>query len=74
MSKQIIENGMTSSKDTEGNSWLVLFILAVIYILSPIDFIPDFIPIIGLLDDIGIGGGLLGASFKQLLNVANEKN
>lgn len=74
MSKQIIENGMTSSKDTEGNSWLVLFILAVIYILSPIDFIPDFIPIIGLLDDIGVGGGLLGASFQQLLNVANEKN
>jgi len=74
MSKQIIENGMTSSKDTEGNSWLVLFILAVVYILSPIDFIPDFIPIIGLLDDIGIGGGLLGASFQKLLNVVNEKN
>ena len=74
MSKQIIEKGIISSKDAEGNSWLVLFILAVVYILSPIDFIPDFIPIIGLLDDIGMGGGLLGASFQKLLNVVNEKN
>ncbi|MGM0598976.1 MAG: YkvA family protein [Candidatus Rifleibacteriota bacterium] len=33
---------------------IVLFILAVIYILSPIDFIPDAIPVIGWFDDITV--------------------
>jgi uncharacterized membrane protein YkvA (DUF1232 family) len=28
-----------------------LFGIAIAYALSPIDFIPDFIPVIGLLDD-----------------------
>jgi uncharacterized membrane protein YkvA (DUF1232 family) len=29
-------------------------VLAVVYIIWPIDLIPDFVPIIGWLDDIGI--------------------
>ena len=31
---------------------LVYLIIAVIYFLSPIDFVPDFIPLVGWLDDI----------------------
>ena len=28
------------------------FLLAVIYLLSPIDLVPDFIPVVGYLDDL----------------------
>lgn len=67
MPQQTIETEIVNEKSNRGNYWLAFFILAVAYILSPIDLVPDFIPIIGWLDDIGIGGGLLGASFQQLL-------
>lgn len=63
----------------EGYALSVFSILVgVIYFLSPLDFIPDVVPTIGLLDDIsiGLGGILLGIrswmnSRKKSL-VANE--
>jgi uncharacterized membrane protein YkvA (DUF1232 family) len=33
---------------------LVLFIFTVIYILSPIDFIPDIAPLVGWFDDVAV--------------------
>ena len=30
---------------------VVLMIVLIIYIISPLDFIPDFIPVIGWMDD-----------------------
>ncbi len=33
---------------------LILFILTIIYIVSPIDVIPDVAPIIGWVDDAGV--------------------
>jgi uncharacterized membrane protein YkvA (DUF1232 family) len=33
---------------------LVLFAVAVIYVVSPVDFIPDYIPVIGFIDDLAL--------------------
>ena len=42
---------LTRHPDTpRGAKWLALFVLA--YALSPIDLIPDFIPVVGILDDV----------------------
>ena len=40
--------------------------ITVIYALSPIDFIPDFIPVIGLLDDVILLPGLIAIVIKLI--------
>ena len=42
----------------------VMLVLAIVYLLSPIDLIPDFIPIIGFLDDLIIVPGLIWLALK----------
>ena len=39
-----------------GKGRKLLMLLAVLYVVSPIDAIPDVIPVIGWLDDIGFLG------------------
>lgn len=48
--------------------WLVISSVggALLYVLSPIDLIPDFIPVIGYLDDAAVFGALLKFVRKDL--------
>ena len=40
--------------------WILgMAILGILYILSPLDVIPDVIPIFGWLDDLGVAGWLI---------------
>ncbi|MBL9081592.1 MAG: DUF1232 domain-containing protein [Planctomycetales bacterium] len=40
--------------------WLII-VLSVLYILSPLDLVPDVIPVIGWLDDVGALGLIVSA-------------
>ena len=44
----------------------ILVGITVAYLLSPVDLIPDFIPILGLLDDLLIVPLLINLSFKMI--------
>ena len=44
----------------------ILATVAVVYALSPIDLIPDFIPVIGLLDDVILVPGLIAIVVKLI--------
>lgn len=48
-----------SKGDKKSPRNVILAILAVLYVLSPFDIVPDWFPIIGWLDDAGILGTLL---------------
>ena len=50
-------------------------ILAVVYIISPIDFVPDFAPIVGWIDDtfVGIFGVSLSALIKGVSKTISSK-
>lgn len=44
----------------------VAIVLAVGYFLSPVDLVPDFIPVIGMLDELVIVGGLVGFALRSM--------
>ncbi|MBN8690194.1 MAG: DUF1232 domain-containing protein [Armatimonadetes bacterium] len=56
-----------SFKDPSVPIWIkVLPIVAGLYLISPIDFVPDVLPILGWIDDIVIVLGLLSQALKGL--------
>lgn len=52
------------------NAQRLLIALTIIYVLSPVDVVPDAIPIVGWLDDVGI---ILAEVAQYLLYMKNKK-
>jgi len=48
-------------------SGLFSMILGIIYILSPADFVPDFFPFLGTIDDALVGGWSIAFSLQSIL-------
>lgn len=51
----------------------LLATVAVIYLVSPVDVIPDFIPVGGLTDDIAVIGAIAALIIKALSNYTRDK-
>lgn len=51
----------------------VALIVLIAYLLCPIDIIPDFIPVLGQLDDILIAGLVIGYITRELAKQSSEE-
>ena len=47
------------------NKSIAILVVALVYIISPVDFIPDVIPIVGWIDDVLVGGMALTMMLKN---------
>ena len=56
-----------------GPQFAVMATIAVIYLVSPVDAIPDFIPVGGLVDDVGVVGFMIAALMKSFTSFSKEK-
>ncbi len=53
-----LKDYLTSGRCTTGD--LIIVIAALLYLISPIDVVPDFIPFAGWLDDVAVATAVLG--------------
>lgn len=51
--------------EDEGRLWLLIIVAAILYILMPVDVIPDPIPVVGWVDDAAVGIGAGAACLKS---------
>lgn len=58
--------------DTTPRRVKIALAFLVVYLLCPIDIIPDFIPVLGQLDDILIAGLVVGYITRTLQNQSSE--
>ena len=71
-----IRQAVAYFRDASVSGWHKLVgLLAVVYVLSPIDLIPDAIPVLGWLDDVGVVALVAGWYLRQIsLHAARAKN
>lgn len=48
-----------------GRSRTLVWLVALIYLISPIDLIPELLPLLGIADDAGVGAWLLGTLYME---------
>lgn len=59
-------------RDPDASRWGKLFVLfAIFYIVFPLDAIPDFAPVVGWLDDLGVAGLMIAHLTKMALRYKN---
>ncbi len=46
----------------------VVYAILIIYIVLPLDFIPDMIPLVGIVDDLGAFAVILGVTLYEISN------
>ncbi|MCA1189671.1 MULTISPECIES: YkvA family protein [Saccharopolyspora] len=46
----------------------VLWLAGVLYLIWPLDFVPDLLPLVGITDDIGVGAWLLTSLYAEAGN------
>lgn len=51
----------------------VLAVLALLYVVLPFDLVPDLIPVVGWLDDLGVASLALGFVASRAAAYSNEK-
>jgi uncharacterized membrane protein YkvA (DUF1232 family) len=67
--RQKLRDALTIAKRAPLRVKIVL-VLTLLYLASPIDLIPDFIPVLGQLDDILVAGFTIGYVTKHVPELA----
>ncbi|WP_433868555.1 YkvA family protein [Saccharopolyspora sp. CA-218241] len=52
---------------------LLLWGLALVYLVSPVDVLPEFLPLLGITDDIGVGAWLLTSVYAESGNYLAQR-
>jgi len=71
LNKTQIQTQLDPKKGMNTMDWIVA-IMGSIYMVSPIDLIPDVIPIVGWMDDILVGIGTISTVLDSQLSQANR--
>ena len=69
-----LKNVVAYFKDREVSLWSKLLgLFAVAYVVSPIDLVPDVIPVFGWLDDVGVVGLVVAYYLRQINQHARRR-
>ena len=51
---------------TDNGFVLLILVVALLYIVSPVDIVPDVVPVVGWVDDAAVGVGAGAACIKSM--------